>query len=411
MFPRALANRVTELLQTMPAVLLQGARQVGKTTLAKQLIQTGVMQHYFSFDDPVLLSAATQDPVGFVRELPPRSVLDEVQRVLPVLPAIKLRIDAHREVGDLLLTGSANPMMLPRLSETLVGRMATVTLMPLTQGEIEGRQDRWVESLFSDDFSPRRFPRTSDLLERVERGGYPEAVLRSDARERVDWLAAYIDTLLARDVREIADIERLAEVPRLLQLLAAQACQTLNVAALSQQTGVPQTTLQRYLTLLETLFLWTRVPAWFANLGKRLLKSPKILVNDTGIACMLLGVDAVRLATDPLLQGRMVENFVGMELLKQIGFSRQRLRLYHFRTDRGEEVDFLIEAADGTLVGVEVKASATVNASHFKGLRTLQSLVGNSLRRGIVLYWGEQTVPFGEGLWAQPVSALWCSPD
>lgn len=411
MFPRALANRVTELLQTMPAVLLQGARQVGKTTLAKQLIQTGVMQHYFSFDDPVLLSAATQDPVGFVRELPPRSVLDEVQRVLPVLPAIKLRIDAHREVGDLLLTGSANPMMLPRLSETLVGRMATVTLMPLTQGEIEGRQDRWVESLFSDDFSPRRFPRTSDLLERVERGGYPEEVLRSDARERVDWLAAYIDTLLARDVREIADIERLAEVPRLLQLLAAQACQTLNVAALSQQTGVPQTTLQRYLTLLETLFLWTRVPAWFANLGKRLLKSPKILVNDTGIACMLLGVDAVRLATDPLLQGRMVENFVGMELLKQIGFSRQRLRLYHFRTDRGEEVDFLIEAADGTLVGVEVKASATVNASHFKGLRTLQSLVGNSLRRGIVLYWGEQTVPFGEGLWAQPVSALWCSPD
>jgi predicted AAA+ superfamily ATPase len=411
MFRRALTNRVTELLQTMPVVLLQGARQVGKTTMAKQLIQAGVLQHYFSFDDPVLLSAASQDPVGFVRELPARSVLDEVQRVLPVLPAIKLRIDAHRVAGDLLLTGSANPLMLPRLSETLVGRMATVTLMPLSQGEIEGRRDRWVESVFTEDFPLRQSPRTDDLLERVERGGYPEAVLRPDARERSDWLEAYIDTLLARDVREIADIERLAEVPRLLQILAAQACQTLNVAALSQQTGVPQTTLQRYLTLLETLFLWTRVPAWFANLGKRLLKSPKILLNDTGIACLLLGVDASRLAADPLLRGRMVENFVGMEILKQIGFSRQRLRLHHFRTDRGIEVDFLIEAADGTLVGVEVKASATVTPEHFKGLRTLRSLVGNRLRRGIVLYWGEQTVPFGDGLWAQPVSALWGSPD
>lgn len=250
-----------------------------------------------------------------------------------------------------------------------------------------------------------------DLLFRIVRGGYPEAVRYVDARQRADWLSAYIDTVLARDVREIVDIERLWEMPRLLQLMASQACQSLNVAGISRDAGIPQTTLQRYLAVLEALFLLIRVPAWHTNLGKRLMKSPKLLINDTGLACTLLGVDEERLARDPLLLGRMVENFVGVELLKQIGFCSRRLRLHHFRTDRGEEVDFVVEDADGKLVGVEVKASATVSAEHFKGLRTLQQMVGTRLRAGIVLYWGEHLLPFGEGLWAQPISALWMPYD
>lgn len=407
MFPRALVERIRHLLSTMPVVYLQGARQVGKTTLAKQLIQAGTMEHYFSFDDPAVLSAAGQDPVGFVRTLPLHTVLDEVQRVPAVMPVLKMRVDARRETGDLLLTGSANPLMLPHLSETLVGRMAIVTLMPLSQGEIEGREDRWIEKAFSGGLPLGDFPASHDLLSRVVRGGYPEAVLRADSRQRTDWLLSYVDTLLARDVREIADIERLTEVPRLLQLLAAQTCQTLNVANLSRETGVPQSTLQRYLALLETLFLLVRVPAWFTSIGKRLLKSPKTLLNDTGLACALLGIEEERLAHDPLLQRRMVENFVGMELLKQIGFSGRRVRLYHFRTDRGEEVDFVVEDADGALIGIEVKASATVHSEHFRGLRSLQKVAGNRFVCGIVLYWGEHTLPFGEGLWAQPISALW----
>jgi len=152
-----------------------------------------------------------------------------------------------------------------------------------------------------------------------------------------------------------------------------------------------------------------RIPAWYTSLGKRLLKSPKILLNDTGLACALLGCDEERLAHDPLLQGRLVENFVGMELLKQIGFSSRRLRLYHFRTDRGEGVDFVIEDAQGALVGIEVKSGATVHSEHFKGLRSLQRAAGNRFACGIVLYGGEHTLPFGEGLWAQPISALWAA--
>jgi len=369
------------------------------------------MEHYFSFDDPAVLSAAGHDPVGFVRDLPLHTVLDEVQRVPALMPVLKMRVDTRREAGDLLLTGSANPLMLPRLSETLVGRMAVLTLMPLSQGEIEGREDRWLERMFSDDSLTGDFPASQYLLLRVVRGGYPEAVLRSDSRHRMDWLLSYANTLLARDVREISNIERLTDVPRLLQLLAAQTCQTLNVANLSRETGIPQSTLQRYLALLDALFLLVRIPAWYTSMGKRLLKSPKILLNDTGLACALLGIDEERLARDPLLQGRMVENFVGMELLKQIGFSDRRLRMYHFRTDRGEEVDFVIEDATGALIGVEVKASATVHSEHFKGLRSLQQVAGNRFVRGIVLYWGEKTLPFGEGLWAQPISALWATTD
>lgn len=407
MFPRTLHRQVVDLLSTMPVVYLQGARQVGKTTLARQLIQAGIMKHYFSFDDPAVLSAAGQDPVGFVRTLPLHTVLDEVQRAPAIMPLLKMRVDTHREAGDLLLTGSANPLMLPHLSETLVGRMAVITLMPLSQGEIEGGEDSWLERVFSNGLSTGNFPPPHDLLSRVVRGGYPEAVLRSEPRHRTDWLLSYVDTLLARDVREIADIERLTEVPRLLQLLAAHACQTLNVANLSRETGIPQSTLQRYLALLETLFLLVRIPAWYTSVGKRLLKSPKILLNDTGLACALLGCDEERLAHDPLLQGRLVENFVGTELLKQIGFSSRRLRLHHFRTDRGEEVDFVIEDAQSALVGIEVKSGATVHSEHFKGLRSLQKLAGNRFVCGIVLYRGEHTLPFGEGLWAQPISALW----
>lgn len=291
-------------------VYLQGARQVGKTTLARQLLQTGTMEHYFSFDDPAVLSAAAQDPADFVQALSPHTVLEEVQRVPAVMPVLKMRVNTRRQAGDLLLTGSANPLMLPHLSETPVGRMAVVTLMTLSQGEIEGREQRWVE-VFSHDALEGDASLPSDLPSRVVRGGYPEAIRRADPYQRTEWVLSYVDSLLARDVREIAAIQRLTEVPRLLQLLAAQTCQTLNVANLSRETGVPQSTLQRYLALLETLFILVRVPAWYTNVGKRLLKSPKILLNDTGLACALLGIDEERLASAPLLQGRMVENLVG----------------------------------------------------------------------------------------------------
>ncbi len=406
MFERWLTERVVSLMSVFPVVMLQGARQVGKTTLAQQLITRGYLKHYYSFDDPATLEAATSDPAGFIETLPPGSVLDEVQRVPEVLLPLKARIDRERGVGQFVLTGSANPIARFRMGEPLVGRMGAVTLYPLSQGEQVGKRERWLEQALQGQILHVEAEQ-DNLWERVVKGGYPNAVLVPAPQARTEWLNGYLDTLLTREVRELAEVQQVSELVLLTRLLAANSAQLLNQASLSRECGIPQTTLRRYVSLLEAMFLLTRVPAWYTNISQRLLKTPKILLNDTGITCALLDVDENRLLQDPLLRGRMLESFVGMELLKQIEFTAQRVRLYHFRTASGHEVDFVLEKASGEVVGVEVKASSRLDADDFRGLRFLQSVVRERWQVGVVFYTGTKTLPFGERLWAQPVNALW----
>lgn len=406
MFERWLTERVVSLMSVFPVVMLQGARQVGKTTLAQQLITRGYLKHYYSFDDPATLEAATSDPAGFIETLPPGSVLDEVQRVPEVLLPLKARIDRERGVGQFVLTGSANPIARFRMGEPLVGRMGAVTLYPLSQGEQVGKCERWLEQALQGQILHVEAEQ-DNLWERVVKGGYPNAVLVPAPQARTEWLNGYLDTLLTREVRELAEVQQVSELVLLTRLLAANSAQLLNQASLSRECGIPQTTLRRYVSLLEAMFLLTRVPAWYTNISQRLLKTPKILLNDTGITCALLDVDENRLLQDPLLRGRMLESFVGMELLKQIEFTAQRVRLSHFRTASGHEVDFVLEKASGEVVGVEVKASSRLDADDFRGLRFLQSVVRERWQVGVVFYTGTKTLPFGERLWAQPVNALW----
>ncbi len=405
-FERWLTERVVSLMSAFPVVMLQGARQVGKTTLAQQLITRGYLKHYYSFDDPATLEAAASDPAGFIETLPPGSVLDEAQRVPEVLLPLKARIDREREVGQFVLTGSANPIARFRMGEPLVGRMGAVTLYPLSQGEQVGKCERWLEQALQGQILHVEAEQ-DNLWERVVKGGYPNAVLAPAPQARTEWLNGYLDTLLTREVRELAEVQQVSELVLLTRLLAANSAQLLNQASLSRECGIPQTTLRRYVSLLEAMFLLTRVPAWYTNISQRLLKTPKILLNDTGITCALLDVDENRLLQDPLLRGRMLESFVGMELLKQIEFTAQRVRLSHFRTASGHEVDFVLEKASGEVVGVEVKASSRLDADDFRGLRFLQSVVRERWQVGVVFYTGTKTLPFGERLWAQPVSALW----
>lgn len=406
MFERWLTERVVSLMSVFPVVMLQGARQVGKTTLAQQLITRGYLKHYYSFDDPATLEAAASDPAGFIETLPPGSVLDEAQRVPEVLLPLKARIDREREVGQFVLTGSANPIARFRMGEPLVGRMGAVTLYPLSQGEQVGKCERWLEQALQGQILHVEAEQ-DNLWERVVKGGYPNAVLAPAPQARTEWLNGYLDTLLTREVRELAEVQQVSELVLLTRLLAANSAQLLNQASLSRECGIPQTTLRRYVSLLEAMFLLTRVPAWYTNISQRLLKTPKILLNDTGITCALLDVDENRLLQDPLLRGRMLESFVGMELLKQIEFTAQRVRLSHFRTASGHEVDFVLEKASGEVVGVEVKASSRLDADDFRGLRFLQSVVRERWQVGVVFYTGTKTLPFGERLWAQPVNALW----
>jgi len=299
MFTRCLTERLQRLLGVMPAVYLQGARQTGKTTLAKQLLEAGVLRDYVSFDDPLVRTAAQRDPVSFVRSLQVGTAIDEAQLVPEVMPVLKMRIDESRAAGMFLLTGSASPLAHAQVADARVGRMVALQLLPLSQAELAGSAVNWVAQAFAEPTISARYPDSADLTARLTRGGYPVAVALDDSNTRAEWLRSYADALITRDLQTLGGVERQDAVLTLLRLLAANPCATANIAGLSRETGVAQATLSRYLSLLTNLFVAHPVPAWYANLGKRLLKAPKLMLNDTGLAVALAGFGETRLEREP----------------------------------------------------------------------------------------------------------------
>ncbi len=409
MLRRHITRSLLDALSDTPVVLLHGARQTGKSTLAQSLAEGDHPARYLTLDDAALLAAARHDPAGFVAGLHDPVVLDEIQRAPELFPAIKARVHRDRRPGRFLLTSSANVTLLPRSTESLAGRMALLTLWPLSQGEIEERMEGFVDVVFAATLPPltEGLPDRSELIRRMLRGGYPEVLLRSAESRRSAWFGSYLTTILHRDVRDLANIEGLTALPRLLAVLSARVMALTNFAELSRSMGLPLSTLKRYMALLETTFLVQMLPAWSGNAGKRLVKAPRLLLGDTGMIAHLLGADAGRLMAKPELFGPLLEHFVAMELRKQLAWSGTQAHLSHFRTQTGQEVDLVLEEKAGRIVGIEVKASATVSAQDFKGLRTLAEVVGKRFRRGVVLYTGSTAIPFGTHLHALPVGALW----
>lgn len=406
---RHLGPALMESLDDSPVVFIQGARQTGKSTLAQSLAPLGYPARYLTLDDMAVMSAAESDPQGFVAGLDGPVIIDEVQRVPSLAVAIKAAVDRKRTPGQFLLTGSAHFLVLPRLAESLAGRIEIHTLWPLSAGELAGSRDNLIDAIFGARFSPGEVVGEDwrKLTVRLEQGGFPEILRRKNASRRTAWYQAYITSILQRDVRELANIRDLPELPRLLALIAGRACSLVDYAGISRDLAIPQTTLKRYMALLEATFLVQTMPPWSVNTDKRLVKSPKLLLNDTGLLLHLLGCDAEQLRQDPSKGGRALENFVALELLKQRGWSKRRPGLFHFRTHSGDEVDLVLEDTQGRVAGIEVKASGTVTAADFKGLKTLAEVSGNRFIRGIVLYTGNTVVPFARNMLALPVSALW----
>lgn len=409
MYSRLLEAALREAIADTPAVFLAGARQVGKSTLVRGLGRGADRWTWRTFDDLDTLAAARTDPEGFVEALGDHAILNEVQRAPELFIPLKRAIDEDRRPGRFVLTGSANVLALPRVAESLAGRMEILTLWPLAQAEIEGRPPAFVDACFSDGVGRLRPPAVDRgaLIARLLRGGYPEAASRSGSTARGRWFDAYLATLLQRDLRDLADIERIAEIPRLLEGVASRTGSLLNVADLGRALGINHMTLKRYLALLEALYLVVRLPPWFENVGKRLARTPKLHLNDSGLLAHLLGLDAEGLAARPTDAGPLVETFVVGELLKLAAVAAVRPRLFHFRTSAGHEVDVVMESRRRQLVGVEVKAGATLSEADFKGLRALQEVVGKRLECGVVLYAGREILPFGPRLWAAPISVLW----
>ncbi len=356
-----------------------------------------------------MLASARNDPSGFLSGLEGPVILDEVQLAPGLFRAIKLEVDRNRTPGRFLLTGSANVLLLPQLSESLAGRMEIHTLWPFSMGELHNRREHFIETLFSKDTLPqvRRTCSRRELFAKVQTGGFPEVTGNRDAQRRAAWLGSYITTILQRDVRELSNIEHLTAMPRLLSLLALRSMTAVNYSEISRTLGLAQNTLKRYLTLLETAFLIQTLPPWSENLGKRLVKASKIVLTDTGLASYLIGASQEDLAPEHPMTGPLLENFVAMELFKQATWSKTMVRLYHFRTQNGQEVDILMEDAAGHVAGVEVKSAAAVSPNDFRHLRYLAEILGDRFVRGVVLYTGEEAVPFAPKFCALPVTALW----
>lgn len=405
MYSRWIEKRVREELSDSRVVLLAGPRQAGKTTLAKKIASDGA--RFLTLDDPTVLAAARNDPVGFIRGLD-RATIDEIQRSPELILAIKRSVDDDPRPGRFLLTGSANLLTLPRVADSLAGRMAIVDLLPLSVSEIRGQESRFLaEALNGRVESPKNVLLGEDLVEAVLTGGYPEVLLRRNWSRKRDWCLDYVRAIVERDVRDIAQIDKVQQLPRLLRVLAHHSGQLVNYSGLGAPLGISHVTTQKYTGLFEQLFLTRLLPPWSNNELKRLTKTPKLHFLDSGLLAALRDLSPQRIAEDRGSFGALLETFVLSEVFKLSSWSGQRFTFSHFRDKEQNEVDIVIEDSDKGLLGLEVKGSASVTAGDFKGLRKLADAAGQRFAIGIVLYDGDTVVPFGPRLFAAPISSLW----
>jgi predicted AAA+ superfamily ATPase len=405
MYPRWIEKRVRTELSDTRVVLLSGPRQAGKTTLARKLAEKGAT--FLSLDDPTALSAAKADPVAFVRGLD-RATIDEIQRAPELILAIKRSVDEDPRPGRFLLTGSANLLTVPTVADSLAGRMAIVDLLPLSVSEIRRRPSTFLEQVFHGNAPKPSEPILGeDLVTAVLTGGYPEVLLRSTWSRRRDWCLDYVRAIIERDVRDVAQIEKAQQLPRLLRLLAHHSGQLVNYSGLGAPLGLTHVTTQKYAGILGQLFLTFLLPPWSSNELNRLIKTPKLHFLDSGLLAALRDLSPQRLAADRGPFGSLLETFVVSEVLKLASWTDRRYSMSHYRDKDQDEVDIVIEDQDQKIVGLEVKAGATVIPGDFTGLRKLAKASGKNFALGLVLYDGDSVVPFGPSLFAAPISSLW----
>lgn len=408
LFPRTSRSLVSEALTDTRVVMLMGARQVGKSTLAKQIVREDHPAATVNLDEQPAREAALADPEGFVAGLQRPVLIDEVQRGGPDLfLAIKSRVDEDLSPGQFLLTGSANVLRVRKVWEALTGRVEIVKLNPLTQAEIEGSTVNVVDLAFAGE-PPRvdgALTGRDALLERLTAGGYPEARAR-ESRRRTRWFDSYVQTSLERDLKDVSQARKLSEMPRLLRLVASQAANLFSAHGISQRLSIHAQTVESHVSLLEAIFLVQRLPAWAPGLGSREVRHPKIYVSDTGLLLHLLGADEKRLREDDQVTGKALENFVAMEIVRHAESSQESPRVHHYRRDR-DEIDLILENRAGAICAMEVKASATVRDRDWRAMARLRDARSKAFRCGILFYTGSRTLPLGDRLFAVPLSGLW----
>jgi len=407
---RSVDPTLREALADSPVVVLNGPRQSGKSTLLAHLASTRSATALVSLDVSAERAAARADPEGYVLGLHARLgadtvALDEVQLAPELFRAVKLSVDQDRRPGRFVLAGSTRLLALPRLSDSLAGRMEVVDLWPLSQAELAGHRSGFLAAAFDNQLPTVTSTESRrDLIDRARAGGFAPALERTDQR-REAWFANYVRAVVDRDLATLAALERLGQVPRLVALLAARTGGLVNLSELAGDASIPVRTLDTYLTWLERVFLVHRLPGWSSNRTTRARRAPKIHLTDSGVLSTYLDIDP-----DPIdgrEVGPLLECFVAGELRRELAWSATDAELFHFRSRDGAEVDVVAEDRRGRIVGIEVKSSIGIDARSFRGLRYLQERQPDRFMTGVVLYCGEATLPFGPGLWAMPISALW----
>lgn len=405
---RHAAGSIENAMADTRIVLVLGARQVGKSTLTQHAARHSLEDAaQLTLFDQATRQAALDDPTGFVAGLQRPVLIDEVQRAPDLLFAISNAVDSDKSPGQFLLTGSANVLSTKRSYESMTGRAEIVRLYPFAQSEIEGSARNLVDALLGGSV-PQVQEATvgrEAFVELVAAGGYPEARLRTP-RRRVPWFRDYLETILERDIRDIATAQKASEIPSLLRLIASQAANLLDYSKIARDLSMSDKTVKAYVKLLQDVFLVHVVRAWRPNIGKREVHKPKPYIVDSGLLGYLLGADPVRIGSDDQATGKMLENFCGMEIVKSAGWSRTQPEIFHYRDGR-DEIDLVIEARNGDVACVEVKAAASVSRSDHAAIGKLRDRLGDRFKAGIVIYSGASTVPLADRIWAVPISGLW----
>lgn len=410
MFSRFLELQISKTLDFSRVTAVIGPRQAGKTTLVNSF--TSDDRQFFTLDDHFTYEQASIDPIGFVRRVD-RCCIDEIQRIPDLIRAIKMSVDADSRPGRFLITGSADILTIPTISESLAGRMVVHTLFPLTQSEIEGKQTLSIDDLISGNL--KIFAKTSyikDALEkRVLRGGYPDVCNTTSEDAKKTWTRSYIETMLRREIKDISSAYKFVELSKFIEACAIQTSQLVEYSSIARDMKLDVKTVQKYIDILEQMYILRRLPSWHNNELKRLIKSPKIHFIDSGLAATIRQIELSDVIRDRSLFGTLLESFVFSELLKMSTWSQQRLTFFHYRDKQRNEVDIVITNGRQDVVGLEVKASDTLSTHALKGMKKLQNSSGERFKAGYVFYTGNQIIPMADNILAVPVSALWEKPS
>lgn len=408
MFPRNIFPTLERRLKNMPVILVVGPRQCGKTTISKAIGQELDMG-YISCDNITTLASIQFDPVGFIENQTKPLIIDEAQRAPEIFLPIKVDVDENRIPGRYLLTGSANPLLVPNLGDALTGRIGICNMWPLSQGEIRGKKEKFLSKALGDDLWSGKYKSQSqhEIIEMLMKGGFPNVVVAKTAEERREWCNDYLFNALQKDINDLSKIEHFSQMPALLYGIASRIGSTLNVNSLTNLIRTSEATIRRYIELLKSLFLLYSLPSWSRNMDKKLSKAAKIYFSDSALLLQSMDFDEQRLLRLPNVLGQVFENFVVMEIVKQATWSSEPCKLYHYRTQDQKEVDIVLEMPSGKITGIEIKLSSVVREDDLKGLVSLKEYSGTDFHKGIIFYTGDTVQTFGNSFTALPIAALW----